>query len=78
MSVASTTPAQTEPPPQYVTVVEFSKLSTIPVSTIRTRRCRQPEWGPPVRKVGRRVIYKLAEVEAWLDSHLPPAAEETV
>ena len=47
--------------PQYLTEREVAQLSTIPVATLRTRRCRNPELGPPYRKIGRRVIYRLTD-----------------
>lgn len=45
----------------------------IPVATLRTMRCRK--FGPPYRKVGARVLYKLTEVEQWLDEQVVDPAE---
>lgn len=46
---------------------EVAELCRQPVSTIRWLRHRGQ--GPPAFKVGRRLVFRRAEVEAWLRRH---------
>ena len=72
MSV-SRTPTSTIPA-EYADERVIAARYGIPTTTLRTQRSRQ--FGPPYRKVGARVLYKLSEVEKWIDSHkIEPAAK---
>lgn len=37
------------------------------VQSLRNRRCRRQ--GPPYHKLGGRVVYRVADLEAYLDAH---------
>lgn len=39
-----------------------------PISRAQWRAWRAAKEGPPWRKVGRRVVYRWSEVEAWLEA----------
>lgn len=43
-----------------------SKVTGLSVATLETMRCRKPEHAPPYLKIGKRVMYDLDELEAWL------------
>jgi predicted DNA-binding transcriptional regulator AlpA len=44
----------------------------IPESTIATWRTRQPGYGPPQFKLGARAMYRLSDLNRWIDDHLEP------
>ncbi len=46
------------------TVAEFTGLSASYLAKLRVTG-----FGPPFKKIGRAVIYRQADVEAWLESH---------
>jgi hypothetical protein len=47
-------------------MAEVSALLGIPVDTLRYWRWRDRGEGIPSFKIGRRVVYDVADVEAWL------------
>ena len=48
----------------YVTTPEAAKLLHVSARTLERRRSRGD--GPRFRKAGRRVLYRIDEIEAWL------------
>jgi excisionase family DNA binding protein len=52
--------------PEYLTLTEASELIRTPTATLYQWRTKK--IGPPSIKVGRRVLYKRADLKAWLDS----------
>ena len=44
---------------------EVSKLTSIPLNTLRKWRCQHK--GPAFRKIGNRVVYVYEDVLAWLE-----------
>jgi predicted DNA-binding transcriptional regulator AlpA len=50
--------------PEYLTTAEFAELVRSPAETVRYWRHRGQ--GPRCFKVGRRVLYPVAEVRTWL------------
>ena len=60
---------------RYLTTDDVAEIARTSPATVRYwRHCRT---GPPSAKVGRRVLYREADVQAWLDrrfdSSLPAA-----
>jgi excisionase family DNA binding protein len=51
--------------PDLLTVGELAKYLGVPVSTIHFWRGRNQ--GPPALKVGRRLMFRAADVAAWLN-----------
>jgi excisionase family DNA binding protein len=51
--------------PKYLTTAEVAELLRAPVETVRFWRFRG-DYGPPSFKIGRRVLYDAADVEAWI------------
>lgn len=54
-------------PPIYANTRQVSRLFGIPEATLTTRRTRYPD-APPFRKVGTRVLYRVDEVEQWIET----------
>ena len=52
--------------PIYARETGISAMYDIPVATLRTRRVRSPN-APPFKKVGRTVLYKISDVERWIE-----------
>lgn len=50
--------------PEYLTVVEAAALLRTPVATMY--RWRTQGEGPPAAKVGRRLLYRRAELTSWV------------
>jgi DNA-binding transcriptional MerR regulator len=51
---------------QYLVIEEASKITRTPISTLH-------QWshkgiGPPVRKVGRRLLYREDQLISWIES----------
>lgn len=53
-------------------VPEVSELTGIPEATLRF--WRHVGTGPPSAKLGRRVVYREAEVIAWIDAQFENAS----
>lgn len=51
---------------------EVSELTGIPVETLRTWRKNQQ--GPKAARIGKRVMYRRADVEAWIDQQFAESA----
>jgi excisionase family DNA binding protein len=51
----------------YVTTLEAAKLLHVSARTLERRRSRGD--GPRFHKAGRRVLYRIDEIEAWLSSN---------
>ena len=51
---------------EYLTLPEASDLIRTPIGTLYQWRTKK--IGPPSMKVGRRVLYKRADLVAWLDA----------
>ena len=52
---------------EYLDTAELSELIGLAKVTIEQWRARGD--GPAYSKVGRRVVYKRSDVDAWLDEH---------
>lgn len=48
-----------------LTTSEVAALTRAPISTIRY--WRHVGWGPPSFRLGRRVLYRQADVDRWLE-----------
>ena len=59
-------PAYVDPHAPCVPVSEAAKLTSIAVSTLN--KLRLTGGGPPYLKLGRRVAYDVADLNAWLAS----------
>jgi excisionase family DNA binding protein len=51
--------------PQYLTTAEVAELLRAPLETVRY--WRHVGKGPKSFKAGRKVLYELADVEAWIE-----------
>jgi excisionase family DNA binding protein len=59
--------------PEYMTIGEAADLLRRPVQTLYAWRHRGV--GPPARKLGRSLLYRRADVIAWIDAQpLAPSA----
>ncbi|MFQ1002608.1 helix-turn-helix domain-containing protein [Modestobacter sp. SSW1-42] len=54
--------------PEYLTTNDLAVLTRSNASTVRSWRFRRV--GPPGVRVGRRILYRRADVEAWFDGRL--------
>lgn len=52
---------------KYVDDRDLERLT--PISRQRWQQLRYAKAGPPWRKIGRRVIYAWADVQAWINEH---------
>jgi hypothetical protein len=60
----------------YLTPEEVSELTRQPVKSMAVARCLRRDH-PPYLKVGRKILYRRADVLAWLDAHVvSPAARK--
>ncbi len=59
-------PSQSEPMPDLLTISEASELLRAPVATLRY--WRHLGTGPRCFRVGRRVLYRRADLNAWVDA----------
>lgn len=51
---------------------QVSELLDVPVNTLRY--WRQKGTGPTSTRIGRRVVYRAADVQAWLDAQFVDAS----
>jgi len=51
--------------PAYVNEQELTRLTTLSRTTLQTLRSKG--GGPPFAKLGRRIVYRLADVERWIE-----------
>jgi predicted DNA-binding transcriptional regulator AlpA len=62
---------RTNPPtgsdPVYVDEQELSRLTTLSRTTLSTMR--RKGGGPKFAKLGHRIVYRLADVERWIEEH---------
>jgi len=57
------------PPPRSLECLDTRGLATIlPLAEVTLKIMRAKGEGPPWIKVGRRVLYRVSEVRAWLDA----------
>lgn len=56
-------------PEDLLTVDEVAALVRLPAGTLRSWRCQSKDkpQGPRSFKLGRRVVYSRADVEAWIE-----------
>jgi predicted DNA-binding transcriptional regulator AlpA len=52
--------------PQYITEEELSRMTTLSRSGLQAMRARGE--GPPYARLGHRIVYRLADVECWIDA----------
>jgi excisionase family DNA binding protein len=57
--------------PDYLNIQEVADLTRAPVETVRY--WRKTGTGPKAFKVGRRVLYRRADVEAWIQQQYEAA-----
>jgi hypothetical protein len=58
----------------YLTPGELSELTRKPVKSLAVERCLGRDH-PPFLRIGRKILYRKADVLAWLESHVvKPAA----
>ena len=55
-------------PPRFLRAVEAARFLNLSVGTLEKHR--QHGTGPVYRKVGGRVLYRVADLEAWADQGL--------
>jgi len=62
---------RTDPPtgsdPLYVDEQELSRRTTLSRTTLQTMR--RKGGGPKFAKLGHRIVYRLADVERWIEEH---------
>ena len=51
----------------WMTVTEFAREAHVPTRTVYRWNCF--DLGPTPYRIGRRVLYKRADVEAWFEDH---------
>ncbi len=56
----------TEPAPELLTIIEAAQLLRAPVATLRY--WRHLGTGPTSFRLGRRVLYRRDDLNAWIDS----------
>ena len=59
-------PSQHEPTPDLLTISEAAELLRAPVATLRY--WRHLGTGPRCFRVGRRVLYRRVDLNAWVDA----------
>jgi excisionase family DNA binding protein len=59
-------PSQHEPMPDLLTISEAAELLRAPVATLRY--WRHLGTGPRSFRVGRRVLYRRVDLNAWIDA----------
>ena len=55
-----------EPPPELLTITEAAELLRAPVATLRY--WRHLGTGPRSFRLGRRVLYRRADLQSWIDA----------
>lgn len=63
------------PDTRFLTAEEVSDLFSIPVSSLYNQRWRRQAPGSLGAKVGRRILWRLSDLEAWFDSERSLTAE---
>lgn len=61
-------PDKDQQTPEVVGVDEAAGIVGLAAATLNTLRCRG--GGPPFVKLGRRVVYRVADLRAWRDARL--------
>lgn len=59
-------------PSALVTIDEFAEMARIPLST--ARYWRHNGQGPKFVRIGRRVMARRSDVEAWINAHFEEAS----
>jgi predicted DNA-binding transcriptional regulator AlpA len=54
--------------PAYVDEQELARLTTLSRTTLQTLRSKG--GGPPFAKLGHRIVYRLADVERWIQERI--------
>lgn len=54
-----------------LTIEQFAKAVNTPINTVRF--WRQTGYGPKSARIGRRVLYRQNEVEAWINAQFDSA-----
>lgn len=54
--------------PEYVDDRDLARLT--PIKRVTWQQMRARGTGPPWYRLGRRCIYKLADVRAWIEDHV--------
>ena len=54
-------------------IEEAADLTGVPVNTLRYWRAQKPPQGPPSARLGRRVVYRRGDVEAWINAQFEQA-----
>lgn len=57
----------TAPGTQPLLIEEVAKRTGLPVSTLRYWRTRNRGEGPPMFRLGRRIVADPADVQKWID-----------
>lgn len=57
------------------TIEEVAEMTRLPVATLRYHR--HLGTGPKSGKVGRRIVYREADVEAWIDEQFAAGNKES-
>lgn len=52
--------------PDLLTIEEVAQMTRTPVATLRWYRATG-QGGPKSAKLGRRVVYRLTDVQEWID-----------
>lgn len=60
-----------EPPEALLRIEQVASRTGVAVSTLR--HWRQAGTGPPFVRIGRRVIYRAGDVDAWIEDRLSSA-----
>jgi len=56
--------------PEYLTVDEVAHLLRTPVASLY--QWRYKGYGPPARKVGRKLLYERGEAVRWIEAQTDP------
>lgn len=56
---------------ELLRIQEVSELTGIPINTLRFWRANST--GPKAAKLGRRLVYRRTDVEAWIDAQFEEA-----
>jgi predicted DNA-binding transcriptional regulator AlpA len=60
--------------PQYITEEELSRMTTLSRTGLQAMRSRGE--GPPYARLGHRIVYRLADVERWIEARTRRAEGE--
>jgi DNA-binding transcriptional MerR regulator len=56
---------------ELLTLEQFAKQINTPINTVRF--WRQTGYGPKSARIGRRVLYRRTDVDAWIDAQFDSA-----